>query len=225
MFESRVRPIIIPQYEHTRMAGALAMHWGNAQFDRPAFSFASFVRGVALHDWHYGFGDTLSIDSSREEDWLDVTRRGVALTLPDPVADVVAKLHLKRLLGYGDSPHREPLSAEIERRVAERLPATGHSRADFDWADRITRLCDNLAFYFAFEKPGEWSSAVFSRRSDADETSITYRVLHEGRVRVEPWPFDIPLISGLLIAFRAEGYPDRLEPVVVPYRVSGLESG
>jgi hypothetical protein len=52
MFKSKVRPIAIPQYEHGRLTGTLAAMWGNDDIDRPVIDFASFVRGVALHDWH-----------------------------------------------------------------------------------------------------------------------------------------------------------------------------
>ena len=37
MFRSKARPIVIPQYEHGRLAGTLAQHWGNDHFDRQQF--------------------------------------------------------------------------------------------------------------------------------------------------------------------------------------------
>jgi hypothetical protein len=92
MFRSKARPIVIPQYEHGRLAGILAQQWGNDNFDRPSMNFASFVEGVALHDWHYSFGDNLPIDGADEEAWLAMTRRGLVLRLPDPISDIVAKL-------------------------------------------------------------------------------------------------------------------------------------
>lgn len=61
MFKSKIRSIIIPQYEHGRLAGTVASLWGNDDFARPVIDFASFVQGVALHDWHYGPIDNLPI--------------------------------------------------------------------------------------------------------------------------------------------------------------------
>ena len=53
MFKSKLRPITIPQAEHGKLAGTLALLWGNAQIERPAIDFASFVMGVGLHDRGY----------------------------------------------------------------------------------------------------------------------------------------------------------------------------
>jgi len=38
-------------------------------------------------------------------------------------------------------------------------------------------------------------------------------------VEVDPWPFALPRLLGLVTAFTADGYPDRLAPIVVPYDV------
>jgi len=50
MFRSTKREALFPQSEHARLAGAIALAWGNEQFHRPALPFASFVAGVTLHD-------------------------------------------------------------------------------------------------------------------------------------------------------------------------------
>jgi hypothetical protein len=38
-----------------------------------------------------------------------------------------------------------------------------------------------------------------------------------GRIRLDPWPLAVPRLVGLVPAFAADGYPQRLEPVVVPF--------
>ena len=78
MFKSKTRPLVLPQSEHARLAGLLAYHWGNADFDRPALDFASFVKGVAEHDRGYGVYDNAPIDGvsrrhatiSYRDNWL-----------------------------------------------------------------------------------------------------------------------------------------------------------
>ena len=220
MFRSKARPIVIPQYEHGRLAGTLAQHWGNDHFDRPALNFASFVAGVALHDWHYGFGDNLPIVGAEEAEWIAMTRRGLALRLADPISDVVAKLHLRRLCSYNPTAERVALMAEFDEVVKARLPETGHSRAEFEWADKITRLCDNVAFHFSFEIEQELTAKVCQRVGDEEETAVAYHVQSPGQIIVDPWPFAIPAFSGTIIGYQAEGYPDLLEPVVVPFAVN-----
>ncbi len=104
----------MPQSEHSRLAGALAFSWGNAQFDTPPFPRLSFVQGIALHDRGYGYLDRLPIGEASEEAWLDVTRRGFDMPSNDPIADVLTRLHLLRLVSSRSTPARSALAQEMK---------------------------------------------------------------------------------------------------------------
>ena len=73
MFKSKQRSIVIPQWEHQKLAGTLALLWGNAEFERPPVPFESFLIGIGLHDRAYGPLDNLPIGGIPEEDWLALT--------------------------------------------------------------------------------------------------------------------------------------------------------
>jgi hypothetical protein len=221
MFKSKIRPINISQYEHGRLAGRLAAQWGNEQFERPTLDFAAFVAGVALHDWGYGVLDDVPILEASEEAWLAVVSKGIANRFDDATTDIVAKLHIRRLLTLNPSPEREGLIEQIDHLVADRLPETGRTRAAFEWADKITRFCDNVAFDFSFEAPVNRRYPLSPRVGSDSETAVSYQLGQEGDVLVDPWPFSTPVIAGHLIGFRRDGYPDLLRPVLVPYRLHG----
>ena len=53
MFKSKLRPVAIPQFEHEKLVGTLALLWGNAVFELPPVPFASFLTGIGLHDRAY----------------------------------------------------------------------------------------------------------------------------------------------------------------------------
>ena len=90
--------MIIPQYEHGRLAGTLASLWGNENFDKPKMDFDAFVKGVTLHDWHYGRVDNVEIGQASDAKWLSMVQRGVALSFDDPITEIVVKKHIARLL-------------------------------------------------------------------------------------------------------------------------------
>ena len=48
MFESKLRPIVIPQSEHLKLVGTLALLWGNADFDLPPIERLSMVAGMVF---------------------------------------------------------------------------------------------------------------------------------------------------------------------------------
>lgn len=217
MFKSKTRPIIIPQYEHGRLAGTFASLWGNQDFERPVIDFDSFVQGVTFHDWHYGVVDNLAIGDSTEDDWLELVQKGVDFWFDDPVTDIVVKLHIRRLLSGQDTPDRNAFIKQIENRIALRLPQTPFSQEQFERADRITKLCDQVAFDFCFEAPMKATLPVFSDEKASKETAIAYEIKPEGQIEISPWPFSVNAFDGFIIAYHQQGYPERLKPEMIHF--------
>src|SRR5919197_1349713 len=155
MFRSKQRPIAIPQWEHQKLAGTLALLWGNAEFERPSVPFESFLTGIGLHDRAYGPLDNLPIGGIPEEEWLALTRSGFEMTWADPIADLITKLHLKRLASYGSAPARQALTAEMVQAIVAHIQRHDLDATLFERIDRITDLCDRIAFNFCSETPAE----------------------------------------------------------------------
>ena len=199
MFRSRARPVVFPQAEHARLAGAIALEWA----ERPDVPWDSFVAGVALHDRGYGELDADDLEPVADERWLDIQRRGLEPRGADPVTDLVVGLHIRRLVSHGgDTREFDPLLRRL--RAAAGLDADTAAAAD-----RITATCDRIAFDFCLEEP-----------SSGESNGIAYELDGRGSIVLDPWPLAVPLLSGLVLAFEADGYPERLAPVVVPYSVA-----
>jgi hypothetical protein len=192
---------VFPQAEHARFAGAIALGWA----DGPALPFSSFVRGVADHDRGYGEHDDDPIGGVMGEDrWLAIQRRGFAPRGEDPVVDLVVALHVRRLIGEGEA------FDEVDALIPSLLEAAGVTREEAEAADAITNVCDVVSFEFCFEEPNERDVRGFHVAVDG-----------EGGVEIDPWPLALPRLVGLVTAFEADGYPERLVPVVVPFELSG----
>jgi hypothetical protein len=163
---------------------------------------------VADHDRGYGEHDDDPIGGvMSEEHWLGIQRRGFAPRGEDPVVDLVVAMHVRRLIGEGDA------FAEADALIEPLCVAAGVSREAAEAADAVTNVCDVISFEFCFEEP-------------ADREVRGYRVVLDGQgaVGVDPWPFAVPRLVGLVTAFEQPGYPSRLVPMVVPYDVSPVDS-
>lgn len=215
MFRSRQRDRILPQVDHSLFSGLLAQHWGNADFDRPALDFDAFARGVALHDWHYGPLDNHPLGEYDDAEWRAIAEAGVAIDHDDPVTDAVAKRHLRRLIGEPEDASLQPLIDRLEAKIAQRRAQTPHDADAFEWADRITRFCDTVAFDLGFENRGRRSGTVQPRRDDARETEIAYEIASDGTIRFDPWPFALTEFGMPVTCYDAAGYPERLTPRIV----------
>ena len=204
MFRSVRRPLVFTQADHARFAATIALHWRQ----RPPLPFDSFVRGVADHDRGYGEHDNDEIGAVDNARWVDIQRRGFRPRGEDPVVDLVVALHIRRLMTPPDDDLETAACTEIEELLPGLLKAAGVSAKDAEAADGVTSVCDRLAFLFPFEE-----------RASGDVRGISYQLDGLGTVMLEPWPLSVPWLSGLLTAFEADGYPERLVPVVVPFDV------
>jgi hypothetical protein len=200
MFRSSRRAIVFTQLDHSRFAGALAVAW-RPQL-RPVLPFDSFVAGVALHDRGYGEHDADDLETVADDRWLEIQRAGYAPRGDDPVADLVVALHVRRLIG-------EPRDPPLEELLPHLYDAAGVGEDQAAAADGITNVCDRIAFEFCFERPAEGEVRGFAYALDG-----------RGAVRLDPWPFAVPRLVGIVPAFAADGYPQRLEPVVVPFELT-----
>ena len=218
MFKSKNRAIVTPQSEHLKLVGALAMLWGNVDIDSPPFDRNSIIAGMGLHDRGYGCIDNFAIGGMSEEEWIKITRRSFYMQYSDVVADTIAKYHLKQLASHDKSVGRKAITAEFSQVIDEQLKQHNLSREIFDRTDRITELCDMISFDFCMDDPGSGSVSIFQRYSQDQEVPIQYHV-ENGVIRVTPWPFSISSYEGYLIAYRTDGYPEKLDPVILPYQL------
>jgi hypothetical protein len=213
VFRSARRDIVFPQAEHARLAAALALAWGNELMAPPPLPRRSFVIGVALHDRGYAPFDADGIGEVPPERWLEIQRESFRPRNEDPVVDLVVAMHVQRLIRFvrGDA-----VADELNGDVRDLRERSSVSEEDAAAADLITDLCDGIAFDFCFEKPAEGALELFAA-TGSGLVRVGYTLDGDGTVRLDPWPLDVPRLSGLLFAFDADGYPAELRPRVVEY--------
>lgn len=218
MFKSKRRPIVTPQSEHLKLVGTLAMLWGNADFDSPPIERTSMIAGMSTHDRGYGYLDNHPIGGMDDSEWFPIARRTFYMPCSDVVADTIVKYHFRRLASHDDSPGRKALTEEFSVALDQHLKEHGLSKELFDRLDRITDLCDSLSFSFCFDAPASGKNSVFPRNGENTEVTIKYHV-EEGLISASPWPFSVDRYKGYLVAYKADGYPEQLDPVIMPFWV------
>jgi hypothetical protein len=136
----------------------------------------------------------------------------------DALVDAVVALHVRRLVSYGGTPADEETGAEMDRRLPELISAAGLTRAGATQLDRITHLCDAIAFDFCVEEPASGRVAVVER--DEMPHPIGFQLDGMGSILLSPWPLTAEPLEGTITGYEADGYPEALRAVAVAYGVS-----
>ena len=221
MFKSKRRLVVTPQSEHLKLVGTLAMLWGNDEFDTPPIERASMIMGMGTHDRGYGYLDNHPIGGMKDSEWFPIARRTFYMPCSDVVADTIVKYHFRRLASHDDSAERKALTAEFSAALDEHLKAHNLSKELFDRIDRITDLCDSLSFSFCFDVPASGEISVFARNAEDTETTVKYHV-EDGVLSPDPWPFSVDRYEGYLVAYKTDGYPEQLDPIILPYMLKRM---
>jgi hypothetical protein len=209
MFRSARRPVVYPQAEHALFSGQMAAAWGNDASPRPPLPFASFVRGVALHDRGYGELDVDEIGAVAPERWVAIQRAGFGERDHDPIVDLVVSMHVRRLVSHFPGPEAEAAYEEMGAALPHLHERAGVDESTARAADAITDLCDAIAFDVCRESPADG-------RVEIEGATVRYAYDGSSTVSVEPWPFAREPLVVLLAGYLGDGYPDRLERVVEP---------
>ncbi|MGB7875736.1 MAG: hypothetical protein WBL25_15255 [Anaerolineales bacterium] len=218
MFISKRRPIVTPQSEHLKLVGTLAMLWGNDKFDSPPIERESMIAGMGTHDRGYGYLDNHPIGGMDESEWFPIARRTFNMPCTDVVADSIVKYHFRRLAGHDDSPGRKALTKEFSKAIDEHLEKHNLSKELFDRIDRITDLCDSLSFSLCFDMPASGEISIYPRNGQDTEIAVKYHV-ENGVISAQPWPFSVNSYQGYLLAYKSDGYPEMLDPVILSYEL------
>ncbi|BCM89600.1 hypothetical protein IAD21_01447 [Abditibacteriota bacterium] len=221
MFKAKHSDLVITQYEHLKLSGALALHWGNTEFELSPCHFESFVKGIALHYRGYGFFDTLAIGEVSEDEWLDVSRKSFFGECDEKVADLVIKHHILRLVARSNrySPQVQTLLQQMNDSISGSVRAAHLDEKLFAFIDRITDLCDKISFDFCFQNYGTGVVEVQRRFADADSVQVKYTIEAGNTIKISPWPLSVAQYRGYIVAYNSMGFPEKLEPQILDYSI------
>lgn len=222
MFKNERLRIIIPQQEHARMAGHIAQHWGNETFDKPKIGVEALVKGLTLHHMGYGSTDSLDFTSLTDAELLKVYLNDTRVSFGDTDAELVNLFHHLRLVrNRNEKTPTEAflyLQKEIEATIETKLKKSKFTKTDFEWTNRITHLCDRIAFNFSMGKMKEPSIDISSRVGSEATVALVHDVDGE-MITLHPWPFSVKSFNGFVIAYDSEDYPKSLSPFLLEYVV------
>ncbi len=100
-----------------------------------------------------GEHDVAEIGAVDDAHWVEIQRAGFRPRGESAVVDLVAALHIRRLLSPPENELEAAALDELEGLLPALVSLAGVGRDDADAADAVTNVCDRIAFAFPFEEP------------------------------------------------------------------------
>ncbi len=221
MFKPINQDLVIPQREHARLAGNIAVYWGNKDFDSPIIPFHSVVRGITFHQNGYDLLDTYPVKEMDEDTLVGVFRNDFSVQVSDIEAELINMFHQFRLVSKRlitkPSETFENLQKEFEIAIENKLTRSKYSKADFLWADRITNLCDRISFNFSFGEKITETIPVYPKVGSEEKLEIVQSLKDANTIILDKWPFSSKQIRNVVVAYESKGYPKTLRPVLLEF--------
>lgn len=214
--------IIVGQPDHARLSGTLAAHWGNRDFAAPE-PRVSVIRAAAYHDcgWvSYEARPTYNVETKGPPNHTQVPLDAQQLAGfqsgldwiwgIDAYAGLLVSRHRTGLWRsrYGAVAHPAPppprkLPPEGEEFVArneakQEAALAGLDRTRFLVNYQLLQMFDFLSLYLCTGDPGPDRLEAVPTSYNGDGRSgvaMTMTPLGDGRIRLAPYPFDIPELA------------------------------
>jgi len=149
---------------------------------------------------------------------LAVTRKGFFMPCSDPVADLITRIHLLRLVSGQHAPARDELAGEMRLIIQQQMAQHALDAALFQQVDRMTAFCDAVAFDFCWGEPASQQLEVVAHYTGAQSSMTMVRYQVSGsEIQLDPWPLKVRGYTGYLVGYQLEGYPEQADALLVPY--------
>jgi hypothetical protein len=218
--------LLINQTEHAKISGLFAAHWGNANFTRP-HPYEPVVRAAILHDagW-YRYETSPRYDAAAgktpsftqvplDQIQLDAFQWAIDwLTSIDPYAGLLISKHRTGLwrgrygaITHPAHPTAPNLGPAVESFIAENEAQQTEQEQTLDATElsvnyQLLQFWDLLSLYFCVRPPyQQFVEPVPQSYRGGEGARLNLTPLGEGRVSIDPYPFDLPSL-----------------PISIPYR-------
>jgi hypothetical protein len=218
--------LLINQTDHAAISGLFAAHWGNSEFERP-HPYEAVVRAAIFHDagWYrYQTSPRYDTEAGKTPNFMQVPPDRTQLdafqwavdwlTEIDPYAGLLINKHRTGLwrgrygaITHPTHPTPPSLGPMVEAFIAENEARQKAQERGLDptelWVNyQLLQFWDLLSLYFCVRPPYQQFVEPVPKGYRAGEgVRLDLTPLGDGRVAIDPYPFDLPLL-----------------PISIPYR-------
>ena len=201
--------LFIPQSEHLRISGSIALLYGNKEFEKP-FNYEVWLQSIAVHDKIFGISDTDllgEISSLKREEqvnnWINSEYNSIEEKL-------IILFHVRRIL----KDNNLQLSNLIDKEIEEISKNNNLDLEKYQKIDSITDLCDLASFLFCFGDDKTTSLNVFKNEKETIKVEIQ---IQDEQIILDPWPLSVEKYEGYILGYKTKEDLKNFNPQIIKY--------
>ena len=201
--------LFIPQSEHLRISGSIALLYGNKEFEKP-FNYEVWLQSIAVHDKIFGICDTDLLSEisylKREEqvnNWINSEYNSVEEKL-------IILFHVRRIL----KDNNFELSKLVDKEIEEISKNNNLELEKYRKIDSITDLCDLASFLFCLGDRKTTSLNVFKNEKEMIKVEIQ---IQDERIILDPWPLSVEKYEGYILGYKTKEDLKNFNPQIIKY--------
>jgi hypothetical protein len=105
------------------------------------------------------------------------------------------------------------------QKLQEKINTSGVSKEEFEFADKITEIADDVAFDFSLGDDSTGEVSVFAKHDSKEKTIIEFKI-EKGAISMNPWPLSTDYFKSSIKGYSKENYPERLEEQEVEFIIN-----
>lgn len=208
MFKRKKQDIVIPQFEHTRLAATIANHFDFSNFSISETTIKNIILAASFHDRALYDNDSIDINEMTKKQRREIVDKYMQSQYENYELELFVMMHHSRLLNW---PGYLKMKWRFDERIQEIVEKHGLDLKFYKKLDTLIGFFDHVSFDFCYQELGKHKYKIF----DGQKTKTVKYIIGENSIEF----FDIKCKSSKLqtfiFAYKLSTYPKKLEPSVL----------
>lgn len=208
MFKRKKQNLVIPQFEHTRLAATIANHFDFSNYDISKETIKNLILSAAFHDRALYKKDLIDINEMKRSERKSLVDKYMKSKYENFELELFVMMHHSRLLNW---PGYLKMKWSFDERINEIVQKNNLDLKFYKKLDSLVGFFDHVSYDFCYQEMGKHKYKIF----DGTKIKTVQYKINEDSIEF----FDIKLKSKkmetFIFTYKLNTYPKKLEPSVI----------
>lgn len=208
MFKRNNQNLVIPQFEHTRLAATIASHFDFSNFSISEKTIKNIILASSFHDRASFEKDDIDINEMNKAQRKELVDQYMEVQYENYELELFVMMHHSRLL---DEPGYLKMKSRFDERINEIILKNNLDRELYYNLDTLVGFFDHLSFDFCYQENGGHTYEVF----DGKAIKTVNYLITDNSIEIHDLKLKLSKFETFIFAYKLSTYPEKLEPSII----------